>query len=143
MIISSGLSVGIADFLAMSMIPAAKMLSCVESMIDYRFLFPITENLVLSLIEYYNQTQSEEERTELIQRWAQILEKPLDDQSYAELISIHLWELYSHIREKTDFRNPILVSLLVHVLKYRKIKFRIELSEDGEISFLFEKNNNG
>lgn len=139
---SGVLSVGIADFLAMSMIPAAKMLSCVESMIDYRFLFPITENLVLSLIEYYNQAGSEEEKAELIQIWTDVLEKPLDDYSYAELISIHLWELYCHIREKTDVRNPILVSLFVHVLKYRKIKYRATISEDGEVSLMYEKSNN-
>lgn len=136
---SGVLSVGIADFLAMSMIPAAKMLSCVESMIDYRFLFPITENLVLSLIDYYNQSESEEEKAELIQRWTEVLEKPLDDHTYAELIAIHLWDLYCHIRENTDVHNPILVSLFVHILKYRKIRYRAKISEDGEVSFLFEK----
>ena len=115
------------------------MLSCVESMIDYRFLFPITENLVLSLIDYYNQSESEEEKAELIQRWIEVLEKPLDDHTYAELIAIHLWDLYCHIRENTDVHNPILVSLFVHILKYRKIRYRAKISEDGEVSFLFEK----
>ena len=139
---SGVLSVGIADFLALSKIPAVKMLSCIEKMIDFRFLFPITEKVVLSLIDCYNQSESEDKKTELIQRWAKVLEKPLDDQAYAELISVHLWDLYRKIREKTDVRNPILISLLVHILRYGKITYRTMISKNGEISLLFENYNN-
>ena len=133
---SEVLSVGIADFLSFTKTPVNKMLSCIEKMIEFKFLFPITKRVVSSLIEYYDCSESEEERAELIQRWTEVLQKPLADQTYAELISIHFWEVYSLVRESANPLNPILVSLLVSVLKYKKIPYRVQLTENGNLLVL-------
>ena len=130
------LSVGIADFLSLAEIPVNKMLSCIEKMVEFKFLFPITGIVVSSLVKHYDCLESEEEKAELIMRWTEVLQKPLADQSYAELISIHFWEVYSLVRESTDSLNPILVSLLVSVLKYKKIQYRVQLTEDGKLLVL-------
>jgi len=125
-------TIGIADFLTKESSSVEELLDYIRKMMEYRFTVPFTSNTIYKIIEFFNES-NEDEKKYILERWIEILELPMQDNGYKEVMAAHVRECILSIKENNVRVTIILECLLLSWLKYTGQKYVIGLNNEGKI----------
>lgn len=125
-------TVCIIDFLTNISKSSDELLGYIRTMEDFRFAIPFTSNTIQCLENYYN-AGNEETRKSICIQWEAILNVPLEDDAYKNVILIAIRDCITSMQSESELISPIRRLLLAYALAYFKKKISFSITEDGKL----------
>lgn len=129
----------IADFIARESRTAEELLAIVRRMIEFKFTVPFTTNTIYRIMEFFNNSEEEEKR-KILSQWLEMLNLPIGDKVYSELMHSHIRECISKLKTSEDWLTPIVGCLISIWFKYSGHKIEVGLDEEGKLIANIVKN---
>lgn len=124
--------IGIVDFITEEASNIDELFSYVKGMMKFKFIVPFSLRTVKRIITFYNNA-TEAEQKSIINQWSNILDYPLNDETYQEVMISCIKECVLDLKNDKEMINPISHCLLVSWLKYSGKKLQIYITEEGEL----------
>lgn len=124
-------TIGIADFLAMTCNNPNRLVEYVQKMLELRFMFPFTSEMLEKLITLYVDLP-EQEQQELALKWECALKVAECDEKYKAIIAEHARSIFVQTYESIDKSNTIWKLFAKYTLRYLGMKIQLCFSPDGK-----------